>query len=162
EHHLKLVQLRLKEPKNSQNLDQLFGVAFTGEGGKYIPGKMADAEKKKLPAKAVAVLQQLCLWLPADGRLLWQLAEMANADGDIKVAVGMMDGCVVEFGMKQKDLRDHRDILREAVEKLAKAGMNEDHQGHVGIPAVSKHPLLNKLNQSLLPPINLTGINKLP
>lgn len=165
EYHLKLVELRLKEPKQNQNLDNLFGVKYVGPDGKYVPGKIAEAEKKKLPARAVAVLQQLCLWLPADGRLLWQLAEIANAHGDVKTAAGMMDGCVVQFGLKHKDLRDHREILKLEADKIAKKGSpgQQDHETHVGgILALSKRPLLSKLNQATLPPISATGLNKLP
>lgn len=161
--HLKLVQLRLKEPADSQELDDLFGVHYQGEGGKYLAGKMAAVEKKKLPAKAAAVMQQLCLWLPNDGRLLWQLAEIANSYGDIQMAANILDGCVVQFGMKQKVLRHHREILREAATKLAKSGGMPDHQVHISaLPAVSARPLLTKFNEAALPPIDATGINKLP
>src|SRR5262249_44406140 len=81
---LKLVRLRLKEGGAANMptaVDDLFGVTYDGE-----PGKMADAERKKLPEDAVAVVQQLALWLPADGRLLWQLGELANAFGDVRTA----------------------------------------------------------------------------
>ena len=60
-------------------------------------------QMKKLPAKAVAIAQQLALWLPADGPLLWQLAELANAHGDFRNAAAMMEGCVVTFGMQNPD-----------------------------------------------------------
>lgn len=164
QYHLKLVQLRLKEGKGSQGLDDLFGVRFVGDEGKYQPGKIADKEKKKFPSKAVAIMQQLCLWLPGDARLLWQLGEIANAHGDVKIAAGMMDGCVIQFGLKHKELRDHRLTLRDAVDKMPKtaAGMG-DHQTHVGgILAMSKRPLMSKLNQAALPPVSASGINKLP
>ena len=49
---------------------------------------------------AAAVVQQLALWLPADGRLLWQLGEIANATGDVRTAANILDGCVTEFAMK--------------------------------------------------------------
>ena len=68
EYHLKLVRLRLKERGRADVLDDLFGVKYAGE-----PGEMAEVERKKLPDNAVAVVEQLALWLPADGRLLWQL-----------------------------------------------------------------------------------------
>src|SRR5439155_7726041 len=73
EYQLKLVRLRQREPKAAQNLDDLFGIRFVGETGEYEPGKLAAAEGKKLPSDAAALTQQLALWLPADGRLLWQL-----------------------------------------------------------------------------------------
>src|SRR5262249_51405106 len=75
EYHLKLVRLRQRRPADGQELDDLFGIRYVGESGKYEPGKLAAAEQKKLPSDAAAIVQQLALWLPADGRLLWQLAE---------------------------------------------------------------------------------------
>ena len=109
EYHLKLVRLRLKH-KKAATLDDLFGVRYVDAQGKYTPGKMAPAEKKKLPAAAVALVQQLALWLPADGRLLWQLAELANVHGDPRTAAAMMDGCVTQFAMNIPELRQHRQL----------------------------------------------------
>ena len=60
-------------PDGQCKLDDLFGIRYVGEDGSYQPGKLAAAEAKKLPANAAALVQQLALWLPADGRLLWQL-----------------------------------------------------------------------------------------
>src|SRR5262249_50881231 len=74
--HLKLVRLRARERPGAQGLDDLFGVRFVGPSGKYEPGKLAPAQRKALPAGAVALAQQLALWLPADGRLLWLLGEL--------------------------------------------------------------------------------------
>ena len=123
ETHLKLVQWRLRAGKETPGLDDLFGVRYIGDAGAYEPGKLAAAEKKKLPAHAVAVSQQLALSLPADGRLLWQLAELANAHGDVKTAAAMMDGCVTQFGMGQPELRAHRRAVREAADKLPSTGI---------------------------------------
>src|SRR5262249_23601581 len=52
---LRLVRQRQKEPKDSPDLDDLFGVRYVGEGGKYEPGQLAAAERKKLPEDAAAV-----------------------------------------------------------------------------------------------------------
>src|SRR5262249_9145355 len=106
EYHLKLVRLRLEDKKGIA-LDDLFGVRYVGDKGAFEAGKMAKAERDKLPARAIAIVQQLALWLPADGRVLWQLAELANAAGDVKTAAAIMDGCVTEFGLNQADLRKH-------------------------------------------------------
>src|SRR5205807_7654004 len=65
ETHLKLVQCRLRAGKEAAGLDDLFGVRYVGDAGAYEPGKVSAAEKKKLPAHAVAVAQQLALSLPA-------------------------------------------------------------------------------------------------
>ena len=67
EYHLKLVRLRQKN-KKADVLDDLFGVRYVDDKGGYTPGKLAAAEKKKLPAAAVPIVQQLGLWLPGDGR----------------------------------------------------------------------------------------------
>jgi hypothetical protein len=160
--HLKLVEQRLRAPRAGQAaLDDLFGVRFGSE-----PGKIEDAERKKLPARAAALVQQLALWLPADGPLLWQLAELANAHGDIRSAAAMLDGCVVQFGMSHPELRRRRQSLREAADLLPKlqVGDKSQHEDkHAGTLAFrSKRPLLTRLDATPLPPINDTGVNELP
>jgi hypothetical protein len=163
---LKLVRLRQREGRNTVPLDDLFGVRYVGEGGKYEPGKLAAAERRKLPSHAVAVAQQLALWLPADGRLLWQLAELANAYGDVRTAAAMMDGCVTQFNLNDPDLRRHRQVLRAAADGEGKRSgnkMNGGHQGHVNrLPARSKRPLLTRLDAEKLPAIQANGVNTLP
>ena len=106
--HLRLVQGRLKQTKDNPDLDDLFGVRYIGDSGKYEPGQLAAAERKKLPEDAAAIAQQLALWLPADGKLLWQLGELATVHGDVRMAAAIMDGCVTEFGMRSPELRAHR------------------------------------------------------
>jgi tetratricopeptide (TPR) repeat protein len=162
EYHLKLVQLRRREKGEVREVDDLFGVRYTGEGGEYTPGKMAAAEKKKLPAGAIAVAQQLALTLPADARLLWQLAELANAYGDVRSAAAMMDGCVTQFNLQAPLLRRHRQATRAAADALSKGGKAE-HEGHTGgLAARSKRPLLTRVDAADLPPISATGVNVLP
>lgn len=162
EFHLKLVRLRLKH-KKTDALDDLFGVRYVDDEGTYTPGKLSAAAKKKLPAAAVAVVQQLALWLPADGRLLWQLAELANAHGDVGTAAALMDGCVTQFGMNAVELRRHRLVTRAAADALAKTPGKAGHEGHVaGLPARSKRPLVNKLDPTALPAIDPNGVNTLP
>ncbi len=166
EYHLKLVTLRLREPKNSTSLDNLFGVRYVDKDGKFKPGKMAPDQKKKLPKHAVATIQQLSLWLPSDARLLWQLAEIANAYGDVRVAANMMDGCVTQFGLQSRDLRKRRLVMRGVVAKLKKigvAGKAEHKKNHVGgIVAQSRRPLLTRIDQSILPKITANGVNRMP
>src|SRR5207253_9689941 len=118
EYHVKLVRWRLKQPRDA--LDDLFAVRFAGDKGTYEPGKMSRAEWDKLPARAAAIVQQLALWLPQDGRLLWQVAELANATGDVKTAAAMMDGCVTQFGLNDPELRRHRRLTRAAADELAR------------------------------------------
>src|SRR5207237_5230585 len=123
------------------------------------------AERKKLPSEAAAQLQQLCLWLPADGRLLWQAAELANALGDVQTAAAIVDGCFGEFGMRAADLREHRQVLRTAADALAKKnpGDKVQHEGHAAaLKAKSTRPLLGRPDQEALPEIKLDGLNSLP
>jgi hypothetical protein len=118
-----------------------------------------------LPAKAVAIAQQLALWLPSDGPLLWQLAELANAHGDFKNGAAMMEGCVVQFGMNHPTLRKHRQVLRDAAEQLpqAKLGAEEHKDQHVGtIKFMSRRALVSAVDLTPLPPIDAKGVNAAP
>ncbi len=164
--HLKLVRLRMHTPRGPAEIDDLFGVRLVNAKGAFEPGKLAVTEEKKLPGRATALTQQLALWLPADGPLLWQLAELANASGDIRTAASLMDGCVVQFGMNNPELRRRRQILREAVNNLPKLQVGDKSQHeteHAGTIAFrSKHPLINRLDTTPLPPISDSGINELP
>jgi hypothetical protein len=161
EYHLKLVTGRLREPAGTTGLDDLFGIHYVGESGKYEPGKLAAAQRKKLPASAAAFAQQLALWLPADPRLLWQLAELAGAYGDVKDAAAMMDGCVTQFGLQAPVLREHRRLMRAAADRLATGP--GPHQQHLGSLAFrSRRPLLARFSPEELPPVSATGVNNLP
>jgi Tfp pilus assembly protein PilF len=164
EYHLKLVRSRLRAEKNSQDMDDLFGVRFVDDKGEYTPGKLAPTDAKKLPSNAAAIVQQLGLSLPTDGRLLWQLAELANAHGDPKMAAAIFDGCVTEFGMNNPELRRRRQITRAAADALAeKTSDKVTHEGHAGaFKPKSRRPLANRLDISDLPPINADGVNELP
>jgi len=136
--------------------------------GKYRPGQLSTAESKKLPADAVAIVQQLALWLPADGRLLWQLGELANAHGDVKTAAAIMDGCVTEFAMNSPELRQHRQLTRAAADEQAKNKISVDtaktaHEGHAGsVRMRSSRPLVTKLDANALPAIREDAVNALP
>lgn len=176
EYHLKLVRERrrpltpapLPRGERGDGLDDLFGVRFVDDKGKYSPGKLGAGERKKLPADAVAIVQQLALWLPADGRLLWQLAELANAHGDVKTAAAIMDGCVTEFAMSHSELRRHRQLTRAAAEDLTKNKVSVDtvkaaHEGHAGsVRMRSSRPLTTKLDATALPSIREDAVNALP
>src|SRR5262249_30091562 len=63
--HLRLVRQRLRQAKDVQDLDDLFGVRYVGPEGKYAPGALAPEERKRLSVEAVAQAQLLALWLPA-------------------------------------------------------------------------------------------------
>jgi Tfp pilus assembly protein PilF len=165
--HLKLVKLRAKEDKSAQGLDALFDVQFVGPDGKFEPAKLAPEQRKALPADAVAQVQQLGIWLPADARVLWLLAELANAHGDVTTAAAIMDGCVTEFGLRSPELAAHRKLVRAAADERAANANNPDktsHEtGHAGsVKTKSSRPLVNKIDDAPLAPIDTKGVNALP
>lgn len=59
---------------------------FVTPDGQPIRYWQSADEAKKLPADAVAVVQQLLLWAPWDDRLLWSLAEVYFATGRTREA----------------------------------------------------------------------------
>jgi hypothetical protein len=164
EAHLKLVQTRLKaaQAKGSAGIDNLFGVTYVGESGKPEAGRIAPDEKKKLPEADAAIVQQLALWLPADGFLLWQLGEIANAHGDVRTAASILDGCVTEFALGSADLRQRRRIYREAADEIAKLPDGEHEKYRGDLKMRSPRPLVNKIAAALLPAIRPNGVNTLP
>jgi tetratricopeptide (TPR) repeat protein len=161
--HLKLVHQRRREGRDAQGLDDLFGVRFVGPSGKYEPGRLAPDQRKVLPADAAGQAQLLGLWLPADARLLWQLAEMANAHGDVVTAAAIMDGCVTEFGLRSPELREHRQLVRAAADARNREGDKQAHEGHAALfKPRSSRPLPGKFDPKALPPVDPTGVNTLP
>jgi tetratricopeptide (TPR) repeat protein len=171
EYQLKLVRLRREQGANGPRsprdaLDNQFGVRYGGAGD-YQLGKLTADDRKKLPADAVALVQQLSLWLPADGPLLWQLAELAGVYGDVRMAAAIMDGCVSEFGLQSPELRRRRQLARAAADQLGKGDVLADakanHEGHPGgLKFRSKRPLESGFNQALLPPVDPKGVNPVP
>ncbi|MFL5331183.1 MAG: tetratricopeptide repeat protein [Gemmataceae bacterium] len=143
--HLKLVRARSRDAKQATALDSLF-----------------DADAKPSP-ETVAALQALGLWLPADGRVLWQLGEIAHATGDTVTAASILDGCVSDFGMNDPLLREHRATYRAAAPApagnmaVAKAA-HETHQSMFK----SIRPLIRQKNVVKLPEIRTNGVNMLP
>lgn len=158
--HLRLVEQR-QRTRNPQELDDLFGVSFLNPMGQYEPGRLSEAQRNKLPAEAVAQAQLLALWLPQDGRLLWQLAELASANGDVRTAAAIMDGCVTEFAMSSPELRRRRHLCREASERLAATGPGHDAHTPTFRPR-SRRPLLAGVDARTLPPIRPDSINLIP
>ena len=168
------LQLRLVEgrqrKKDTDALDDLFGIHFLNANGKYEPGHLASADHKKLPAEALAQVQLLALWLPADVRLLWLLGEMANVQGDVKTAAAIFDGCVTEFNSRSPDLRQHRQLTRAAADAQAKqnaaqahAGAAADSESHLTAwRPRSKRPLATPTSHADLPAVVADGVNYLP
>jgi tetratricopeptide (TPR) repeat protein len=123
--HLRLVRLRYRESlggrgQTAEHLDDMFGddkgpVRFVGDKGKYEAGNIAAAEKARLPADAVAVVQQLLVWLPQDRRLLWQLGELYNASDDVSAAAQYFESLVWTYRYDAPELKEHRQIVKAAL-----------------------------------------------
>jgi protein involved in temperature-dependent protein secretion len=97
----------------------LFDAKFVNDAGQYEPGKLAAAEKAKLPADAIAVVQQLLLWSPTDTQLLWLLAELYAADGRLREAEVLFDDCAWSRSFSNRRvLMAHREAVRRAVAAL--------------------------------------------
>ncbi len=97
-------------------VDALFDVRFVGASGEYEAGSIAPAEKAKLPADAIATVQQLLFWLPGDTRLYWLLGELYNANGDLDSAYAVFDECINARRLDAPTLRKHRLVLSEAIQ----------------------------------------------
>lgn len=141
-YHLKLVSKRAKERRTRD------------------PATPDDLFDGKPPPDAVAVAQKLALWLPADGRLVWLLAELAHDAGDVRTAANLLDGCVTEFGMGSQELRAHRQKYRAAADALDAAGEHKRDRGTVAFKSV--RALTRALDPATLPPIRPDGVNRLP
>ena len=137
--HLKLVRLRMREPRNATGLDDLF---------------------REPSPETLATAQRLALSLPADGRLLWRLGELAHARGDVRTAAAILDGCVSELGLGDPQLRTHRKQYRAAADELAKQPSQDTHQGNAN--AKSDRALVRPFDEASLPPIRTDAANPLP
>ncbi len=123
--HHRLIQERYREglrsrggrPTPPESVDSLFDVRFVGPSGRYEAGQLAPEQKAKLPPDAIAIVQQLLLWMPNDTRLYWLLGELYNAQGDIHTAAAIFDDCRRESTRRldAAELREHRQIVHEAV-----------------------------------------------
>jgi hypothetical protein len=135
--HLRLVQRRLRDSPAAQALDDLFDRAKEGP----------------LPTEALPLVQQLLIWFPADGRLVWQLGELADRLGDKRGAAELLELAVGEFGVNDPALRRRRAETRAAyLEELKQplVGLSDQkalHQGHVASAVISfksRRPLLQR------------------
>lgn len=111
-----------KTPLDAEDVFPLFDVRFVNDAGQYEPGKLAAAEKAKLPPDAIAIVQQLLLWAPTDTPLVWLLAELYAADGRVREADVLFDDLVRNRQFSnRKLLMAHRDAVRRAVAALPAA-----------------------------------------
>jgi tetratricopeptide (TPR) repeat protein len=126
---MNLLRARLRESGGSTSrlrpaadVDALFPVRFVGPSGQYEAGKLADAEREKIPADAIATVQQLLLWFPEDTRLLWLLGELYNSTGDIRAAEQVFEDCIGSRRFNAPpELAEHRRIVKAAVAALVAA-----------------------------------------
>lgn len=97
----------------------LFPARFVNERGDYQPGTLAAAERAKLPADAIPVVQQLVLWAPWDTDLYWLLAELYAAAGRLREAEVILDQCADgrQFANRRVFMA-HRAAVRNAVAQL--------------------------------------------
>jgi tetratricopeptide (TPR) repeat protein len=133
-----LVRLRLRELKTGpltltkalERLDPIFDdpamppLRYVGDSGSFEVGKIASAEKAKLPPDAIEIVEQLLIWLPDDIRLYWQLGELLNARGDVESA---------------------KIVFKEVLDKFAQA----ESQGFANIDPKTGQPKIDSL--SMLP-----------
>jgi hypothetical protein len=113
---------RAQSQTQGRQPDDLFGLRFADSGAAYVPGRLTPEDQKKLPADALGIVEQLLLWMPGDTRLYWQYGELLNAKGDTSQAAQVMDECLWNRRYDAPLLRQHRQILREAVAAAAQTG----------------------------------------
>jgi hypothetical protein len=78
------------------------GPRFVTPDGKFEPGKIAAAEKAKIPRDALPVVQQLLVWMPEDARLIWLMGEVLNARGDVESARKVFSEFLSRFAQRQE------------------------------------------------------------
>ena len=148
----KLIGMRRREGKTWRGVDDLFGVTFADVAGR--------PETGKLPVEAVALVQRLAWWLPSDARLLWLLAELAGADGDVRTAANILDGCVSEFALDSVEARRRRVLFRTAADAADSAEAPTVTAGRIKFR--SPRVFQRLIDPTKLPKIKPTGINGLP
>jgi tetratricopeptide (TPR) repeat protein len=99
-------------PLPERGQGQVQPVRFVNDNGQYEPGRLAASEKAKLPADALAIVQQMLFWYPGDTRLLWLLGELYAAEGNIDAAFQIFDACTWgrQYGNRRL-LMEHRHIV---------------------------------------------------
>jgi hypothetical protein len=141
-YYLKLLRLRKRERRDKkessdivQPPDALFDdgkdpVRFVGEGGEFTAGRISSAESAKLPVRALAIVQQLLVWMPDDYRLYWLLGELYNAqkptakdkenESGIRAAHQIFSELsrVAPEGETKKQLERRLGILTSAIERF--------------------------------------------
>jgi tetratricopeptide (TPR) repeat protein len=133
----RIKELLEKTPLQQLSVDNLFRVQFVGPSGGYEAGTIAPDEKAKLPADAVAVVQQLILWYPFDARIYWLLGELYNANGQMREALAIFKECM-DRGFRPEPLKEHPLIVEEKLKQIAAA--DKQKQIEEEEKQFSKHP----------------------
>jgi tetratricopeptide (TPR) repeat protein len=141
-YHHRLLRSRYRESlqaatrgrQSVPQLDPIFDtedghVRFVGPSGAYEAGELALIDKQKLPKHALAIAQQLSLWLPDDSRLYWLVGELYNAEGNIDAARRIMEECLWSRRLDSPELRRHRLVLQEATPKKERNDFESLGQG---------------------------------
>jgi tetratricopeptide (TPR) repeat protein len=143
-YHLILLRNRWAQARRGAqappDLDPLFvkdgqPVRYVGDGGQYEAGKINAAEQAKLPPDAMAIVQQLLIWLPDDTLLYWQLGELLNASGDVVSAARVFDDCSWRRRLDTPEFRQHRQIVTEAAQAKSQESDLTSEPGGASAPA---------------------------
>lgn len=99
-------------PLPERGQDSVQPVRFINDHGEYEPGRLAAAERAKLPPDALAIVQQMLFWYPGDTRLFWLLGELYAAEGNVDAAFQIFDACTWgrQYGNRRL-LMEHRHIV---------------------------------------------------
>ena len=121
---LKVMQLRQRELLRNQGRPavespryyELFPqVRFVGSSGEYEAGGVAFEQVNQLPANAEMVVLQLLLWRPHDYQLYWLYGELLNVRGQVDWAFTVLDYLDTQVNLRNRELRQHRRVLKEAL-----------------------------------------------
>lgn len=157
--HLRLVQQRLRRGGDRElQLDDFFGVRYEEADGSYPPIRSAPELRQRLPEDALAIVQQLLLWLPDDAALAWHFAELAVLYGELRVANQIFDLLVTAWNVHSPVVRAHRKAIRQVEAGLP--SKPSGHTAHKPIAFRSRRALLPRRPDSEpLPPVLENGVN---
>ncbi len=102
------------------------GLRFEGPGQEYQVGSIQPVMWTRMPPDALVLVVQLLIWSPRDTDLLWLYGELLNANGQMGAAAEVLKTLVDQGGVNSPELRSHRRLLVERVEKLAPIGLATD------------------------------------
>ena len=134
-HRIREEARRKKKLPIEETIDPLFvgndqdkkPVRFVSDAGKFEAGRLADAERARLPGDAIEIVEQLLVWMPNDLRLYWLLGELLNANAmtrktdaekyqDIRSSYLIMKELVEGWRDAPKELGEHHAVLKNYLE----------------------------------------------